>query len=160
MPSVRMVLVRGHRRVGAALLHELREPEGRASSALTRTRPLAFNWPPPLRRQVRVEGRVERLAEDESRAYFRRAAAREPARRLGLRRSHARSPTATSSTPRYRDAEARFAGDEDVPLPPFWGGYRLVPQAVELWQGRPNRLHDRARYERADVGWSRVRLAP
>jgi pyridoxamine 5'-phosphate oxidase len=55
--------------------------------------------------------------------------------------------------------EARF-GDGDVPLPPFWGGYRLVPQAVELWQGRANRLHDRARYERADLVWSRVRLAP
>ncbi len=50
--------------------------------------------------------------------------------------------------------------DEDVPLPSFWGGFRLVPQAVELWQNRPNRLHDRARYERTEGGWSRVRLAP
>ena len=54
----------------------------------------------------------------------------------------------------------RFAATEDVPLPPFWGGYRLTPEAIELWQSRPGRLHDRARYERAGEGWLRTRLAP
>ena len=56
-------------------------------------------------------------------------------------------------------AAERFV-DAPVPLPPFWGGYRLLPEAVELWQNRPNRLHDRARYERSTDGWTCVRLAP
>ena len=54
----------------------------------------------------------------------------------------------------------RFAGVEDVPLPAFWGGFRLAPHAVELWESRPNRLHDRARYELRCDAWSRTRLAP
>ncbi len=57
------------------------------------------------------------------------------------------------------EAEERFRAD-DVGLPPFWGGYRVVPEAIELWQNRPNRLHDRARFERSGDAWSRVRLAP
>ena len=59
----------------------------------------------------------------------------------------------------YREAEERFAGDE-IPLPLHWGGYRLLPLALELWQGRANRFHDRARYTRTDLVWSRVRLGP
>ncbi len=107
---------------------------------------------------MRVEGRVERLAEEDSRAYFR---ARPRESRLGAWASAQSRPLADRDE---LDAATRGRGalrrDEDVPLPPFWGGYRLVPQAVELWQGRPNRLHDRARFERADLVWSRVRLAP
>ncbi|MDH4176184.1 MAG: pyridoxamine 5'-phosphate oxidase, partial [Thermoleophilia bacterium] len=59
----------------------------------------------------------------------------------------------------YAEVEARFA-DVDVPLPPFWGGYRVVPEAMEFWQGQPNRLHARVRYERDPDGWRRARLSP
>ena len=58
------------------------------------------------------------------------------------------------------EVEGRFGADEDVPLPPFWGGYRIVPAAIELWQNRPNRLHDRARFEYDGNRWHRTRLAP
>lgn len=158
VPSVRMVLVRGIDESGLRFYTNY-ESRKAAELGLNPHAALAFHWPPPLQRQVRVEGLVERLAEEDSRAYFR---ARPRESRLGAWASAQSRPLAGRDEldAAYRDAEARFAGDEDVPLPPFWGGYRLAPQAMELWQGRANRLHDRARYERADLVWSRVRLAP
>ena len=108
---------------------------------------------------MRVEGAVERLSEAESHAYF-RTRGRES--RLGAWASPQSRALADRDEldGRYEAEAERFAGVEDVPLPPFWGGFRLAPQAVELWQNRPNRLHDRARYERVGDGWARVRLAP
>jgi pyridoxamine 5'-phosphate oxidase len=158
VPSVRMVLVRGIDESGLRFYTNY-ESRKAAELGLNPHAALAFHWRPPLQRQVRVEGLVERLAEEDSLAYFR---ARPRESRLGAWASAQSHPLADRDEldDAYRDVEARFAGDEDVPLPPFWGGYRLVPQAMELWQGRPNRLHDRARYERADLVWSRVRLAP
>jgi pyridoxamine 5'-phosphate oxidase len=119
---------------------------------------LCFYWGPPLRRQVRVEGRVERLADDEARVYF-ETRARES--RLGAWASPQSRPLADRDEldRLYAEAEERFAGGA-VPLPRWWGGYRIVPDAFELWQNRQNRLHDRARYERAGDGWSRTRLGP
>ena len=101
---------------------------------------------------------MERLSEVESRAYFE---SRSRESRLGAWASPQSRPLADRDEldRRYAETMERFP-DEDVPLPSFWGGFRLVPQAVELWQNRPNRLHDRARYERTEDGWSRVRLAP
>jgi pyridoxamine 5'-phosphate oxidase len=63
---------------------------------------------------------------------------------------------------RFEEAEARFAGTDDIPVPPFWGAFRVVPDSVELWAGRPDRLHDRLRWRRSAVGepWIRERLAP
>jgi pyridoxamine 5'-phosphate oxidase len=158
IPSVRMVLLRGLDERGLSFFTNY---ESRKAQELD-VNPQAsvvLNWGPPLRRQVRVEGGVERLSEDESLAYF-RTRGRES--QLGAWASPQSRPLADRDEldGRY-DAEAeRFAGIDDVPLPPFWGGFRLTPQAVELWQNRPNRLHDRARYERVADGWTRVRIAP
>jgi pyridoxamine 5'-phosphate oxidase len=156
-PSVRMVLLRGIDERGLSFFTNY---ESRKAAELEANphAAAALNWGPPLRRQARVEGPVERLTEEESLSYF-RSRARES--RLGAWASPQSRPLAGRDELdlRYADAEARFGG-EDVPLPPFWGGFRLVPQAVELWQNRPNRLHDRARYVLGEEGWARVRLAP
>jgi pyridoxamine 5'-phosphate oxidase len=119
---------------------------------------LLFPWY-SLQRQVRVEGRAERLSEDASAAYF---ASRPRASQLGAWASPQSRVVEDRAEldRRYAEVEARF-GDGDVPLPPFWGGYRVVPEAVELWQGRTHRLHDRLRYTSSEVGgWVVERLAP
>jgi pyridoxamine 5'-phosphate oxidase len=156
-PSARMVLVRG---IGSDGLRFYTNHESRKAAELAANPwgALVFHWAEPLRRQARIEGSVERLGEEESLAYFR---SRERTSRLGAWASPQSRPLADREEldARYADAEARFA-DDDVPLPPFWGGYRVVPEAVELWQNRPSRLHDRARYDRVGDAWSRVRLAP
>ena len=157
-PSVRMVLVRG------IAEHDLRfytNHESRKADELVANpaAALAFHWAPPLHRQARVEGPVERLTDEESLAYF-RTRARES--RLGAWASPQSRPLADRDEldRLLAETERRFAGYDDVPLPPFWGGYRLTPDAIELWQSRPGRLHDRARYERQGKNWARVRLAP
>lgn len=157
-PSARMVLLRG---LGDDGLRFFTNHESRKAAELAANPQAAvvLSWGPPLRRQARVEGVVERLPEADSLAYF-RSRARES------RLAAWASPQSTGIADRdeldraYDAAAERFAGVDDIPLPAFWGGYRLVPRAVELWQNRPNRLHERARYERGANGWSRVRLAP
>ena len=156
-PSVRMVLVRG---VEDGDLRFYTNRESRKGSELSENprAALVFHWGPPLRRQARAEGIVVALSAEESAAYF-ETRARES--RLGAWASPQSRPLADRAELDALLAAAveRFV-DAPVPLPPFWGGYRLLPEAVELWQNRPNRLHDRARYERSPDGWTCVRLAP
>ena len=158
VPSVRMVLVRGVDENGLRFFTNY-ESRKAGELALNPVAALVFNWPPPLKRQVRVEGPVERLDEASSLEYFR---TRARGSRIGAWASPQSAPVADRDEldRLYHEAEARFDGIDEIPLPPDWGGYRLVPLAIELWQGRANRFHDRARYTRTDLVWSRVRLAP
>lgn len=117
---------------------------------------LLFGWY-PLHRQVRVEGRAERVARSESEAYF---ASRPRASQIGAWASSQSSEVSLDElSALYRQAEERFAG-VDVPCPEHWGGYRVRPESMEFWQGQPSRMHDRLLYRRLGDGWQVVRLAP
>jgi pyridoxamine 5'-phosphate oxidase len=117
---------------------------------------LLFGWY-PLHRQVRVEGRAERVARSESEAYF---ASRPRASQIGAWASSQSSEVSLDElSALYRQAEERFAG-VDVPCPEHWGGYRVRPESIEFWQGQPSRMHDRLLYRRLGDGWQVVRLAP
>jgi pyridoxamine 5'-phosphate oxidase len=157
VPSARMVLLRGVDQRGFVFYTNY-ESRKAAELAANPRAALVFWWG-ELQRQIRVEGPVERTSQQESAAYFR-------TRPLGSRLSAWASPQSRVIPGRavldQRVAElAAGHPDGDIPLPPFWGGYRLVPEVVELWQGRPNRLHDRLRYTRsADGRWQIERLAP
>ena len=106
---------------------------------------------------MRVEGRVERVPSEESEAYFR---TRPLGSRLAAWASPQSRPLADRAELERRYAEAQERFGEDVPLPPNWGGFRLVPDAFEFWEHGDDRLHDRIRYERDGEGWSLTRLAP
>jgi pyridoxamine 5'-phosphate oxidase len=118
---------------------------------------LLFPWH-DLQRQVRVDGRAEKVSREESAAYF---ASRPRESQLGAWASPQSSVVGSREDldTLLHDAEDRFAG-EDVPLPEEWGGFRVVPEAVEFWQGRKGRMHDRLVYRRSADGWEVVRLAP
>jgi pyridoxamine 5'-phosphate oxidase len=154
-PSVRMVLLKAADERGFAF-HTNYESRKGCELAANPHAALLFHWQ-PLGRQVRVEGRVERIAAEESEAYFR-------TRPLGSRLAAWASPQSRPLTGRaelerlYDEARERFGGD--VPLPPTWGGFRLAPEAYEFWEHGDDRLHDRVRYARDGDGWSTTRLAP
>lgn len=121
---------------------------------------LLFPWY-ALHRQVRVTGPVTLLDREESVAYFR---SRPRGSQLGAWASERQSavvPSRDYLEQRFGDCEQRWPEGTEVPLPDFWGGYRVVPDEVEFWQGRPDRLHDRLRYRRARTGgWVLERLSP
>lgn len=155
-PDARVLLVRGADHRGLTVFTNYTSPK----SAHLDTRPRAagvFSWL-DLHRQVRVAGSVERISDAESDEYF---ASRPRASRIGAWASPQSRPIADRAEldALVAEAEARFEG-VDVPRPPHWGGWRLVPDRWEFWQGRPNRLHDRLRYDRTPDGWTITRLAP
>jgi pyridoxamine 5'-phosphate oxidase len=156
-PSARMVLLRGLDERGLCFYTNTESHKGRDLAANPRAA-LVLHWP-DLGRQVRVTGAVDRLDAAESVAYWRN---RPRPSQLSAWASRQSEPVASRAE---LEAEvelvvARF-GDGDVPLPPFWGGYRVVPEAIELWEHRDDRLHDRLRYRRDAAGaWQLERLAP
>ncbi len=156
-PSVRFVLVKGVDPDGVRFFTNYESRKGRELEANPRAA-LAIHWQ-PLQRQVRLEGPIEALAAADSDAYY---ASRARGSRIGAWASPQGRPIPTREwlEARVAEAEARHPG-EDIPRPPFWGGYLLRPDAVELWQGRPSRLHDRRHFARGDDdGWTEQRLAP
>jgi len=157
-PSARIVLLKGFDQRGFTFFTNLASRKG-SDLAANPHAALVFWWP-PLERQVRIEGRIEHVEEPEADAYF---ASRPRGSRLGAWASPQSRPLPDRAAleRRLADTEAAYPGDADVPRPPFWGGFRIVPFSIEFWQGRPNRLHDRLFYQ-ADGhgGWTRERLAP
>ena len=155
-PSVRMVLLKGHDERGFTFFTNFESRKGDEIAVNPRAA-LALYWQ-PLNRQVRIEGAVGQIAEAESEAYF---ATRPPGSRIAAWASPQSRPIAGRQEldERYAATAGRFPSG-DIPLPPFWGGYRVVPDAIEFWQGRENRFHDRVRYERDAEAWTRSRLAP
>jgi pyridoxamine 5'-phosphate oxidase len=156
-PSVRMVLLKGAHPPGF-VFYTNRESRKGNELAANPWAALVIHWQ-PLHRQVRASGRVELVSDEASDAYFASrprgaqiaAAASNQSRMIADREALMRE---------YERLESELAGS-DVPRPPHWGGYRLVPEEIEFWQGRPNRLHDRLRYVRgADRIWRIERLAP
>lgn len=156
VPSARMMLLKGFDAEGFRFFTNYGSRKASELDANPQAA-LVFFWP-VLERQVRVEGAVQRLARAESERYF-------SSRPRGSRIAAWASPQSRSVADRaelerrFSEHERRFQGS-DVPLPQFWGGYRLRPERIEFWQGRLNRLHDRLVYTRAGEGWEVSRLAP
>ncbi|WP_419950934.1 pyridoxamine 5'-phosphate oxidase [Candidatus Palauibacter sp.] len=155
-PSVRMVLLKGAGLDGFRFFTNYGSRKAAELDENPRAA-LCFYWS-VLERQVRIEGRVERLSTEESAEYF---ATRGRGSQVGAWASEQSRPIAGRARleAQVNEIEARFAG-EDIPLPDFWGGYRLLPDRFEFWQGRANRLHDRLAYTPRDGGWEITRLQP
>ncbi len=156
VPSARMVLLKDVDAQGFVFFTNYGSRKARELDANPRAA-LCFHWA-VLQRQVRASGRVSRVTEDESAAYF---ATRPRGSQIGAWASQQSEPlTKRDDLERsVHELSERFEG-RDVPLPPFWGGYRLEPEEIEFWQGRVDRLHDRLVFRRADGGWSTRRLFP
>ena len=156
-PSARIVLLKEVDAKGFVFFTNYESRKG-AELAQNPYAALLFNWM-ELERQVRIEGSVEKISAGESLAYFQ-------SRPKGSQIGAWASPQSRILNDRaildkrVSEISTQYADAEVLPLPPFWGGYRVLPEVFEFWQGRESRLHDRVRYHRESGNWVRQRLAP
>jgi pyridoxamine 5'-phosphate oxidase len=155
-PSVRMVLLRNVDERGFVFHTSYNSRKARELTENPRAA-LCVHWH-SLEEQIRIEGRVERLPTDESDVYFN---TRPRGSQLGAWASKQSAALSSRETleQEYREVERRYEG-QPVPRPPFWGGFRLIPDRIEFWFGRPDRLHDRLLYVREADSWTIQRLYP
>ncbi|WP_347717814.1 pyridoxamine 5'-phosphate oxidase [Sphingomonas sp.] len=155
-PSVRMVLLKGHGPDGFVFYTNLDSRKGGELAANPHVA-LLFHWK-SQRRQVRIEGAIGAIGEEEADAYF---ASRGRASKLGAWASDQSRPLADRATfeARFAEVEQRFEG-QDVPRPPRWSGFRVTPERIEFWNDRAHRLHERRLFTRSGEGWSEGMLYP
>lgn len=155
-PAVRMVLLKAHGPDGFVFYTNQESDKARQLAANSRAA-LLFHWK-SLRRQVRVQGTVEHVPDAQADAYF---ASRGRDSQLGAWASDQSRPLDSRATfeRRFEEAQRRFEGS-DVPRPPHWGGYRVIPERIEFWSDRPHRLHERRLFARDGNGWDEGLLYP
>ena len=155
-PSVRMVLLKGHGPDGF-VFYTNRDGRKAGDLAANPNAALLFHWK-SLRRQVRIEGPVSLATDAQSDAYY---ASRSRDSQLGAWASEQSRPLDSRDTfeRRFDEVKTRFEG-QDVPRPPFWGGYVVTPKKIEFWQDRAHRLHERRLFVREDGGWTEGLLYP
>jgi pyridoxamine 5'-phosphate oxidase len=155
-PSVRIVLLRGLSRRGFEFFTNYNSRKAVELAANPRAA-VVFHWP-LLERQVRVEGRIHKLSRGESDKYF-RSRPRESRLSAWISPQSEEIPDRAFLERAFERARSRYAG-KTIPRPPFWGGFRLIPDQIEFWQGQPYRLHDRVCYRKTGPRWRVSRLGP
>ena len=157
VPSARIVLLKGFDERGFVFFTNRESRKGH-ELAENRRAAAVFHWD-PLDRQIRIEGNVEEVSDQESDAYF-HSRPRESRLNAWASNQSRPIPTRAALENRRREIDERYPEGQEPPRPPHWGGYRILPSRIEFWQGHPFRLHDRVVYERSAEAWTATRLMP